>query len=75
MKEYLGIPVLVAKKDYLFASKLSALTLRNEMAARDIYDIHYFAKNNWDINTEVIKVRTGKTVKNYLNDCIVLLIK
>ena len=33
------------------------------MAARDIYDIHYFAKNNWDINTEVIKVRTGKTVK------------
>ena len=75
MKEYLGIPVLVAKKDYLFASKLSALTLRNEMAARDIYDIHYFAKNNWDINTEVIKVRTGKTVKNYLNDCIVFINK
>ena len=45
LKEYLGISMFVAKKDYLFASKLSALTLRNETAMRDIYDIHYFAKS------------------------------
>ncbi len=70
MKEYLGISMFVAKKDYLFASKLSALTLRNETAMRDIYDIHYFAKSNWDINAEVIKERTDKTVKDYLADCI-----
>lgn len=70
MKEYLGISMFVAKKDYLFASKLSALTLRTETAMRDIYDIHYFAKNNWDINVEVIKERTGKTIKEYLTDCI-----
>ena len=63
LKEYLGISMFAAKKDYLFAGKLSALTLRNETAMRDIYDIHYFAKNNWDINAEVIKERTGKTVK------------
>lgn len=70
MKEYLGISMFVAKKDYLFASKLSALTLRNETAMRDIYDIHYFAKNNWDINAEVIKERIDKTVYDYLADCI-----
>lgn len=70
LKEYLGISMLVAKKDYLFASKLAALTLRNETAMRDIYDIHYFAKNNWDINAGVIKERTGKTTKEYLTDCI-----
>jgi predicted nucleotidyltransferase component of viral defense system len=70
MKEYLGISMFVAKKDYLFASKLSALTERNETAPRDVYDIHYFAKNNWDINPEVIKERTGKTTKEYLVDCI-----
>jgi predicted nucleotidyltransferase component of viral defense system len=70
MKEYLGISMLVAKKDYLFASKLSALTSRNEIATRDIYDIHYFAKNNWDISNEVIKERTGKATKEYLADCI-----
>lgn len=75
MKEYLGILMFVAKKDYLFASKLSALTLRNETAMRDIYDIHYFAKNNWDINAEVIKERIGKTTKEYLSDCIALIEK
>lgn len=69
MKEYLGISMLVGKKDYLFASKLSALTLRGETAMRDIYDIWYFAKNNWDINAEVIKARTEKTVKEHLASC------
>ena len=39
------------------------------MAARDIYDIHYFAKNTWDINTELILERVGKNVKEYLSDC------
>ncbi len=74
-KEYLGILMLVAKKDYLFASKLSTLTLRNETAMRDIYDIHYFAKSNWDINAEVIKERTGKTIKEYLADCVAFIDK
>lgn len=75
MKEYLGISMFVAKKDYLFASKLSALTLRNETAMRDIYDIYYFAKSNWDINAEVIKERTEKTTKEYLSDCIAFMEK
>lgn len=70
MKEYLGISMLAAKKDYLFGGKLAALTLRTETAMRDIFDIHYFAKNHWDINTEVVKNFTGKTVKEYLSDCI-----
>lgn len=70
IKEYLGISMLVAKKDYLFANKLSALTLRKETAMRDVFDIHYFAKNNWDINAEVIKERTGKDTKKYLTDCV-----
>ena len=75
IKEYLGISMFVAKKDYLFASKLSALTLRTETAMRDIFDIYYFAKNNWDINTEVIKERTGKITKEYLADCVTFIEK
>ena len=70
LKEYLGISMLVGKKGYLFASKLVALTARNETAMRDIYDIWYFAKNNWDISAEVLEARTGKKVKEYLTDCI-----
>jgi predicted nucleotidyltransferase component of viral defense system len=75
IKQYLGISMLVAKKDYLFASKLAALTSRGEIAMRDVYDIHFFSKNNWDINAEVIKDRTGKTVKEYLADCIAFISK
>jgi len=70
LKEYLGISMFVAKKDYLFAGKLSALTLRSETTMRDVYDIYYFAKNNWDINSGIIKDRIGKSTKEYLIDCI-----
>ncbi len=72
LKEYLGISMLVGKKDYLFASKLAAFTSRRETAMRDIYDIWYFAKNNWDINAEVLKTRTNKTIKEHLTDCITI---
>jgi predicted nucleotidyltransferase component of viral defense system len=70
LKEYLGISMLAGKKDYLFASKLAALTDRRLLAMRDIYDVWFFAKSNWDINAEVLKVRTGKTVKEHMADCI-----
>lgn len=73
MKEYLGISMLVGKKDYLFASKLAALTDRRLLAMRDIYDIWFFAKNHWNINAEVVKVRTGKTIKEHIADCVPLI--
>ena len=70
VKEYLGISMFVGKKEYLFASKLSALTSRRLLAMRDIYEVWFFAKNNWDINAEVVKARTGKTTKEHMTDCI-----
>jgi len=73
LKDYLGISMLVGKKDYLFASKLSALSLRSETAMRDIYDIWYFSKNSSDINADVVKARTDKSVKDYLIDCIAVI--
>ncbi|MBM4177613.1 nucleotidyl transferase AbiEii/AbiGii toxin family protein [Candidatus Gribaldobacteria bacterium] len=70
LKEYLGISLLSAKKDYLFASKLVALTSRRTVAMRDIFDVWFFAKNNWDINPEIIKTITNKTIKDHLADCV-----
>ncbi len=70
LKEYLGISMLAGKKDYLFASKLAALTDRRMLAIRDIYDVWFFAKNNWDINAEVLKARTGRTIKEHIAECI-----
>ncbi|TSC94048.1 MAG: Uncharacterized protein Athens101428_441 [Candidatus Berkelbacteria bacterium Athens1014_28] len=75
LKEYLGISMLVAKRGYLFGSKVATLTLRSETATRDIYDIHYFAKNNWDIDAEVVQDLTGKNLKEQLTDCIALIEK
>jgi len=70
LKEYMGIPMLVANPDYLFAAKLAALTSRSETAMRDIYDIWFFAKNNWDINAVAVEARTGLSLKNHLAACV-----
>jgi len=69
-KEYLGISMQAAKKSYLFGGKLAALTLRKTIAMRDIFDIHYFAANNWDIDEEVVRQLTGKSIKEQLTDCL-----
>lgn len=70
VREYMGIPILTAMRDYLFAGKLLALTDRKEVATRDVYDLWYFADNNWSISEEVIKERANKTVSQQLDDCI-----
>jgi predicted nucleotidyltransferase component of viral defense system len=70
LKEYLGISMMVAKKGYLFASKLSALTSRKTTAMRDIYDIYYFSKNSWEIDGEALKLITGKDIKDQLSECL-----
>lgn len=75
MRSYLGVAMLIARKGYLFAAKLVALASRDQIAVRDVYDIYYFAKNNWDINKEFVKERTGKNIKEYLSDCIALVKK
>ena len=66
IKKYLGISMMVAKKEYLFAGKISALTMRNKTAMRDIYDLNYFTKNNWDIDNEAVKSISSKETKEQL---------
>lgn len=70
IKKYLGISMLVATKETLFASKLSALTGRKNIAMRDVYDIYFFAQNNWGIDEQVISFWTGKKLKSHLSECV-----
>ncbi len=70
LKKYLGISMMVAKKEYLFAGKISALTMRTKIAMRDIYDINYFAKNNWDIDEEAVKSISNRDKKEQLLLCL-----
>lgn len=69
MKSYLGIPVLVATQASLFAGKLVALTQRKEFASRDLYDTHFFLKNLWDIDTNVLNAYHIPSLKEYLEKC------
>ncbi|MEA2088254.1 MAG: nucleotidyl transferase AbiEii/AbiGii toxin family protein [Patescibacteria group bacterium] len=70
IKEYLGIAILVAKKETLFANKLVALINRKNIAMRDVYDICFFARNNWDIDEQIIFFWTDKKLKSYLGECV-----
>lgn len=69
-RELLGIGVQVGKPEYLFSTKLAALTTRRELAVRDLFDIEYYCRKHWDISEEIIKHYTNKSVKEYLLDCI-----
>ncbi len=72
LEEYLGISMLVAKKEYLFAGKLSALILRGDMAMRDVYDIYFFGKNNWDFDKKTVELLTKKDFSEYILSSISL---
>lgn len=54
----------------MFAHKFVAVTDRfkknKSIAARDIYDIHYFFVHEFEYNQEVIEERTGMNSKDYL---------
>jgi predicted nucleotidyltransferase component of viral defense system len=69
-KQYLGLPVLVMKREYMAAHKLVALTERKGVANRDIFDIWYFLKSGWSIKDEIVELRTGMTVTEYIPKCI-----
>ena len=70
IKNYLGISMLVMKKEDMFAHKLVAMLERSKTANRDIFDIWFFLKNNWDINKEIVEKRTEIKFNDYLKKCI-----
>jgi len=69
-RDYMGISMMVMKKPDMFANKLLALTERKDLANRDIFDIWYFANENWGINDEIIKERKGISAKEQIKNCI-----
>ena len=70
VKNYLGISMLVMKKEDMFAHKLVAMTERGKIANRDIFDVWFFLKNNWEINKEIVEERTEMKFADYLKKCI-----
>jgi len=70
IKNYLGISMLVMKKEDLFSHKLVTLLERKKPANRDLFDAWFFLKNDWEINKEIVEKRTGEHFKKYLKRCL-----
>lgn len=70
MKMYLGISMLVMVKEDMFAHKLMAMIERIGRTSRDIFDVQYFAKNNWNINKKIVENRSNIFFKETLGKAI-----
>lgn len=70
LKNHLGVSVLVMKKEDMFANKLMAMYERIGKTSRDIYDVWFFAKQNWDINKTLIENRSGKKFEEIIKSNI-----
>jgi Nucleotidyl transferase AbiEii toxin, Type IV TA system len=70
IKEMLGVRIKCMTPDCMFAHKLCAVTNRAKLANRDLYDALFMFKNDFPINEEIIKMRTGKSTQEYLTELI-----
>jgi len=63
--DFLGTPIRIMTKDCMFAHKLCAITDRKKLQNRDLYDTYFMLKHFYSINENILKLRTGKTIKEY----------
>ena len=75
LKTLLGISMLVMTKEDMFANKLMAMLERIGKTSRDVYDVYFFAKNNWPINKKLVEDRAKMPFTEVLNECVELLEK
>ena len=73
IKNLLGISMLVMVQEDMFAHKLMAMMERVGKTSRDIFDVQYFAKQNWPINKKIIEERSGVSFKEALEKGILQL--
>jgi predicted nucleotidyltransferase component of viral defense system len=69
-KDFYGLTVPIMEPSCMFAHKLCAITDRKKLQNRDLYDAHFMFSKGFDIDEEIIKLRTGKTTQEYFADLI-----
>jgi hypothetical protein len=67
--------MLVMVQGDMFAHKLMAMYERIGKTSRDIFDVQYFAKNNWPIDRKIVEERSGMSYKDALTKCIEMIEK
>lgn len=67
IRSLLGTDIRVMNLSDMFAHKLCALGER--ITPRDIYDVWFFLQHRVEINEEIIRIRTQKSVSEYAQEC------
>ena len=67
MRSLAGTDIRVMTLPDMFAHKLCAMGER--LSPRDVYDVWFFLQNHTEINEEIVKIRTGKSVGEYAAWC------
>ena len=67
MLSFAGTFIRVMTMPDMFAHKLCAMGER--LSPRDIYDVWFFLQNHTEINEEIVRLRTGKSVSEYSALC------
>lgn len=62
-----GYSLKVMVKEDMAAHKLCAITDRKKLQNRDLYDAWFMLSNNWEVNEEIVELRTGISLKKYYN--------
>ncbi|EKE22078.1 MAG: hypothetical protein ACD_7C00062G0004 [uncultured bacterium] len=75
LRTLLGISMAVMTKEDMFANKLMAMYERIGKTSRDVYDVYFFAKNNWSINKDLVEARAKMPFDKLISKCIELLDK
>ncbi len=75
VKTLLGISMLVMVEEDMFANKLMAMLERVGKTSRDIFDVYFFSKKDWEINRNIVEQRAQMPFKEVLIKCIELLEK
>lgn len=71
-KNFLGISMLVMKEEDMVAGKLAALLTRKRFATRDMFDLWFFLKENWQINEEFLKSKSDLSLEQALKKAQIL---
>lgn len=67
MRSLAGTDIRVMVMSDMFAHKLCAMGER--FSPRDIYDVWFFLQNHTEINEEIVRIRTAKSVSEYTAWC------
>ena len=70
IKTYLGVSMLVMKREDMFAHKLMAMSERIGKTSRDIYDVWFFLARHFPINKDIIEKRANMSFAKLLHKCI-----